>query len=379
MKKLLIITALCLSSIGMGAQEKKTSWFNNINFSGYGMVQYQYSGQENSKSNSFNLRMLRFSLDGRILDDFYWKAQLQFNGNTSTLGDSPRLVDLFAEWQKYDFFRVKIGQFKNPFTFENPMAPIAQGFMSYSQNVTALAGFSDRSGKHASNGRDIGLQFQGDFLKNSNGRNLIHYQVGVFNGQGINVKDVDQRKNVIGGIWVMPVKGLRIGAFGWEGSYARKGTWTTTDNNGVETQHNGTRSLDQHRYAFSVEYAANDWTLRSEYIHSTGSAFAETLGKSSDKSTNCNLNTALGDKADGVYALAIAPIIKNKLHVKGRYDLYRDNGEWNRAKTRYEIGADYEFNKNLELNAEFARVNDRSLGSVKHDYNMVDVEVDFKF
>lgn len=379
MKKLLIIAALCLSSIGMGAQEKKTSWFNNINFSGYGMVQYQYSGQENSKSNSFNLRMLRFSLDGRILDDFYWKAQLQFNGNTSTLGDSPRLVDLFAEWQKYDFFRVKIGQFKNPFTFENPMAPIAQGFMSYSQNVTALAGFSDRSGKHASNGRDIGLQFQGDFLKNSNGRNLIHYQVGVFNGQGINVKDVDQRKNVIGGIWVMPVKGLRIGAFGWEGSYARKGTWTTTDNNGVETQHNGTRSLDQHRYAFSVEYAANDWTLRSEYIHSTGSAFAETLGKSSDKSTNCNLNTALGDKADGVYALAIAPIIKNKLHVKGRYDLYRDNGEWNRAKTRYEIGADYEFNKNLELNAEFARVNDRSLGSVKHDYNMVDVEVDFKF
>ena len=34
---------------------------------------------------------------------FYWKTQIQFNGNTSTLGSSPRMVDLFAEWQKYEY------------------------------------------------------------------------------------------------------------------------------------------------------------------------------------------------------------------------------------------------------------------------------------
>ncbi len=101
--------------------------------------------------------------------------------------------------------------------------------MGYSQNVSKLAGFSDRAGEHASNGRDIGLQLQGDFLKNANGRNLLHYQIGVFNGQGINTKDVDNQKNIIGGVWVMPVKGMRIGAFGWTGSYARKGTWNDDD------------------------------------------------------------------------------------------------------------------------------------------------------
>ena len=226
MKKGIIMTLFAVIFHTADTLAQMPAWLSNVKLSGYGITQYQYSSQENAKSNSFNLRLARISLDGRIVNDFYWKAQIQFNGNTSTLGSSPRLVDLFAEWQKYDFFRVKLGQYKNPFTFENPMHPIDQGFMSCGQAVLKLAGFSDRAGAHSSNGRDIGLQFQGDFLKNNKGRNLIHYQVGVFNGQGINVKDVDQQKNIIGGVWVMPVQGLRIGTFGWTGSYARKGSWT---------------------------------------------------------------------------------------------------------------------------------------------------------
>lgn len=373
MKKLFLSAAMAVMALAANAQEAKPSWINNVKLSGYGMTQYQYSSQEGNESNSFNLRMLRMSLEGRIMNDFYWKTQIQFNGNTSTLGNSPRVVDMFAEWQKYKYFRVKVGQFKRPFTFENPMNPIDQGFMSYSQNVSKLAGFSDRAGGHASNGRDIGVQFQGDFLKNASGRELLHYQVGVYNGQGINTKDVDQRKDVIGGVWVMPVKGMRIGVFGWEGTYARKGSWTGEDG----TAQSGVRSLDQHRYAISGEYVTNDWTFRSEYIHSTGKAFAKALNNTNDAtSTDCNLS-ANGDKADGLYALVIAPIIKKKLHVKARYDMYRPTAEWSRSKTQYEIGADYVFHKNFQINAEFARVNDRTLA--EHNYNMVDVEVDFRF
>lgn len=377
MKKIITATLLAATVMTAGAQEKKSpAWISNVRLSGYGMLQYQCSTQEDAESNSFNLRMARVSLDGRILNDFYWKAQIQFNGNTSTLGSSPRIVDLFAEWQKYSYFKVKLGQFKRPFTFENPMHPIDQGFMSYSQNVNALAGFNDRAGGHASNGRDIGIQVQGDFLKNGNGRNLIHYQVGVFNGQGINTKDVDQQKDVIGGLWVMPVEGLRIGAFGWVGTYARKGAWKTPAQDGItEVEHKGTRSLRQRRYAFSAEYAADDWTFRSEYIHSTGEAF-KTRYQDADDATDCTLSSN-GDKADGFYALAIAPIIKKKLHAKARYDLYRSNGEWDKANTQYEIGVDYEFHKNFQIGAEYALVNNRALE--KHNYSMVDVEVCFRF
>ena len=375
MKKV-ILTALVAVSLTTQAQEKKASWFNNVKLSGYGMTQYQYSSRENDKSNTFNLRMFRLALDGRIMDEFYWKAQVQLNGNTSTLGSSPRVVDLFAEWQRYSAFRVKIGQFKRPFTFENPIHPITQGFMSYSQNVLKLVGMSDRTGEHASNGRDLGVQIQGDFLPNAEGRNIRHYQLGVFNGQGTNTKDVDQRKDVIGGIWVAPIKGLRLGVFGWEGSAARKGTWT--DDNG--NSHSGVRSLPKHRYAISGEYLCNDWTFRSEYVHSTGKAFSTTINNfNDDNSKNCNLSKN-GEKADGYYALVIAPVIQKKLHAKARYDVYRPKAEWATAKTYYEVGFDYEFHPNFQINLEYARVNDKSVSALaKHSYNMVDVEVDFKF
>ena len=341
------------------SQEDKTTieipqWIKDIKLSGYGMVQYQAEDKKDAEHNEFNLRLVRLALDGKI-SDFQYKVQIQINGNTSSLGSSPRLVDLWTEWQKYDFLRIKAGQFKRSFTLENPMHPITQGFFSYAQAITKLAGMSDRTGEHASNGRDIGIQLQGDFLKNANNRNLLHYQIGVFNGEGINKKDADNRKDIIGGFWVMPVKGMRIGAFGWTGS--RVISYTDPD-----TKVAYTRSVPKNRYALSADYVTeSDWTFRTEYVHSQG----------------YSANLADGDKADAYYALCIAPVIKKKMHVKARYDLYRPTKEWSTSKTYYEIGADYLISKNVQINLEYARVNDRT--ATKHNYNMVDVQLDFRF
>ncbi len=377
MKILTSLALAALATISASAQDKKPQIqvLSDIKFSGYVMTQFQASDQEDKESNSFNIRMVRMALEGRLMQDLYWKVQIQANGNTSDLGSSPRMVDAFAEWQKYDAFKIKAGQFKRPFSFENPMHPITQGFMGYAQGISKLSGFSDRVGEHASNGRDVGVQIQGDFLKNEAGRNLVHYQIGVFNGQGTNQKDVDQRKDIIGGVWVMPIKGLRIGAFGWTGSYARKGTWTEVDANGNAQTKSGVRSVSKNRYAFSAEYAANDWTVRSEYIHSQGYGFEKSM--SSGKETDCSINYAAGDKADGFYALMIAPVVSKKLYAKARYDLYRPRAEWSTSKTNYEIGANYWIGKSIMIGAEYVRVNDRSLK--KHNYNMVDVELDVKF
>lgn len=350
MKKTILTTLFLGVTFIAFAQETKTEipqWINNLKLSGYGMLQYQAQDKYEAHDNTFNLRIARMALEGRIGKDFYWKTQIQISGNTSSVGSSPRLVDLFGEWQKYKYFMVKAGQFKRPFTFENPMHPINQGFMSYSQNVSKLVGFTDRTGEHASNGRDIGVQVQGDFLEDSNGRSLLHYQVGIFNGEGINKKDADNRKDIIGGFCVMPVKGLRIGAFGWTGSHVIDGV-----------------STPKNRYALSAEYVFDDWTIRTEYIHSQG----------------YGANLAAGDKADGYYALCIAPVIKQKMHLKARYDLYRDRKSWSSSKTYYEFGADYIFTKNLQLNIEYARVNDRTIVNAdKHSYNLIDVELDIRF
>ena len=309
MKKRLFTMALVALTLNASAQEKSTKWYDNIKFSGYGMLQYQAEDKEGGEHNEFNLRLMRMILDGKI-GEFDYRAQIQGTNVKGPGEPTVQLVDLYTEWVKHKEFRVKVGQFKRAFTFENPTNPITQGWYAYALAINNLSGFGDRTGEKSSGGRDIGLQVQGDLLPNANGRRLLHYQVGVYNGEGINQKDKDQRKDIIGGLWVMPIQGVRIGAFGW-----------------------------------------------------TGSA-----------------DPSLGDKADGWYAFGIVPVIKSKLHAKARYNCYRKAKEWDSSKTMYEVGLNYYFTKNLQLNAEYARVNDRSIADPdKHNYNFVDVQLDFRF
>lgn len=374
MRRLQLLVSLSLASLAVCAQTAKPSWTEHVRVSGFAIGQYQYSSQKDNKSNTFSLRMARVAVDGKLPYDFYYKVQGQITGNTTTLGTSPRLVDLFVEWQKYSAFQVRFGEYQVPFTFESPIHPIDVGFMDNAQAVLKFAGYSDRSGMHSSNGRDIGIMVQGDILPNANGRKLLHYGVSVVNGQGINLKDVDQRKNVVGSIWVMPVKGMRIGVSGWEGSYARKGTWTDETTGEARS---GVRSLPQHRYALSADYNNDGLTLRTEYVHSTGKAFSRTMQATDDgSSTDCSLSSA-GSKADGFYALAIVPAVKNKVNVKAKYDLYRNNGHWDSAKTFYEIGGDLYFTKALRLSAEYALVNDRTLSD--HNYSLLTAELAVRF
>ena len=98
----LALAALTFGSVSAQEKEAKLKVLSDIKFSGYIMSQYQYSDKESNKGekdiNSFNIRMVRMALEGRVAKDFYWKAQLQVNGNTSNLTVAPRMVDAFAEW-----------------------------------------------------------------------------------------------------------------------------------------------------------------------------------------------------------------------------------------------------------------------------------------
>ena len=131
------------------AQQQKTvqipAWVNNIKFSGYGMLQYQGQDPEGNHSNSFNLRLARFILDGKI-GDFDWRAQIQGTNATGPGQPTVQLVDLYAEWRKYPGFKIRAGQFKRAFTYENPTHPITQGWRGYADVINKLSAFGDRTG-----------------------------------------------------------------------------------------------------------------------------------------------------------------------------------------------------------------------------------------
>ena len=345
-------------------QEKATielpAWVKNIKFSGYGMLQYQGEDKENAHTNTFNLRLARFILDGKI-GDFDWRAQIQGTNATGPGQPTVQLVDLYAEWRKYPEFKIRAGQFKRAFTYENPTHPITQGWRGYADVINKLSAFGDRTGERSSGGRDIGIQFSGDLFPNTNGRRLFHYQIGIYNGEGVNQKDMDNRKDIIAGAWVMPIKGLRIGAFGWVGS--RGGM--------LDPLTNETRSVEKNRYCLSAEYSVDEYMFRAEYIHSQG------WGAKSPGNNVREICYENGDKADGWYVFGIVPLIKGKLHAKARYQTYRNQKSWSTSVNQLECGLNYFFTKNLELHMEYSHVNDRSLA--KHNYNLVDVELDFRF
>ena len=353
-----------VNEVQEATQQKTTievpAWVKNIKFSGYGMLQYQGQDPEGNHSNTFNLRLARFILDGKI-GDFDWRAQIQGTNATGPGQPTVQLVDLYAEWRKYPEFKVRAGQFKRCFTFENPTHPITQGWRSYADVINKLSAFGDRTGEKSSGGRDIGIQVSGDLFPNANGRRLVHYQVGVYNGEGVNQKDMDNRKDFIGGVWVMPIKGVRVGAFGWTGSRGGMKDLLTGD----------TRSIEKNRYCLSAKYDLNEYTFRAEFIHSQG------WGAKSPGNNTREIYYENGDKADGWYVFGIVPLIKGKLHAKARYQTYRNQKEWASSVNQVECGLNYFFTKNLELHMEYSHVNDRSLA--KHNYNLVDVELDFRF
>lgn len=325
----------------------------SLKFGGYIVGKYSISDRSGQASNGgFDLRFIRLYANGYCFRDFYYRFQLEVNGAPGP-DKGPRVVDAFVEWQRYDFFKVKLGQFKRSFGFENPYSPLNVGLGSYSQATMKLASINDRIGEHKSSGRDVGVQVQGDLFPDANdGHHWLHYQVGFFNGQGINHTDKDNHKDLIGGLWFSPVKDLAIGGFGWNGKYT---------NENYKANSNQLREAKRVRWGVGMKYES-DWTVRGEYMSSVGGVVS---------------NAAAPDRSDAWYATVGAPLFKNfKLY--GRWDCYRDAKTWNSLKTIYGLSANYTLGKNLIFQLNYGFNDDRATTGDRY-YNSFDIQVYARF
>lgn len=332
-------------------------------FGGYVVGRAAFNDQDldakNTSHSAFDLRLVRAYVKGKVWNISY-QLQMEMSGVGGTSSATgPRVLDAWAEWKQVDWMAVKFGQFKRSFTFENPMNPWDIGFGSFSQSTVRLAGMTDRVGEHSSGGRDLGIQIQGDLIKcPSSQRYWLHYQLGVFNGQGINHSEQNNAKDLIGGIWVSPAKNLQIGVFGWSGSYC-----STVGSRKV--------SVDRNRMAYGVKYES-DWSVRAEYISSQGH-------KVSDYTDNGDgtLTVKGNDHADAWYVLLGAPLTK-RCKLYGKWDVYRDQKNNGTKKSIYTLSANYYLYKNLKLQALYGFVEDNSTTSDKH-YNTYELQLYWRF
>ena len=262
------------------------------------------------------------------------------------------MKDFFLEWRKYPEFKVKIGQFKRAFGLENPMNPWDVGVGDYSQLTKKLTGHSDYIGaENASNGgRDQGIQVQGDLFPVKDGHRLMHYQVMVSNGQGINTGDANSQKDVSGTLQLQPVKGVMIGFFGWTGNFTANGV-----------------TVNRNRYEIVGKYERNDWSFRAEYAHSTGHKISDY------KDGNWTGNA----RSDAWYATLGIPC-NSWLKTWLKYDTYRDDATWASTKSIYSVCPNISLHKNLMFQPQFNYVHDRSFAG-KSDYCEVWVETYVRF
>lgn len=328
-----------------------------MKFGGYIIGKYSISDRRQQPTNGgFDLRFVRLYADGHVFKDFYYKFQLEVNGAPGE-DKGPRVVDAFMEWQKFDFLRVKLGQFKRPFGFENPYSPLKVGYGCYSQATMKIASIGDRNGEHKSSGRDLGIQIQGDLLPAADGHKWIHYQIGFFNGQGINHSDRDHHKDLIGGLWISPIKDLAIGGFGWNGKY--------TNEKFDATNPKHLKSVKRVRWGVGLKYES-DWTLRGEYMSSVGGVVTD---------------AAAPDRSDAWYATLGVPVVTN-LKLYARYDCYRHAKTWSSLRTDYGLSGNYYLGKNLIFQLNYTFTDDRqtrNFGKGDSHYNTFDVQVTARF
>ncbi|MBR0244220.1 MAG: porin [Bacteroidaceae bacterium] len=308
----------------------------NTSFGGYVIAKVNGTTSDDAKAQAdLGLRLVRLYVDTR-LGDFAFKLQMQVNGNTSGV-NGPRIVDAWAEWQHWKEFRVKFGQFKRCFTFENPMHPWLIGGGAYSQLTDKLAGFNDLTGEHSSNGRDFGLQFQGDLLPGgTDGHRWIHYQAGIYTGQGINFSDKNSRKDLIGGLIISPLSELQIGVFGWTGNYVN------ADN----------ETIERRRYSVGLNYN-KDWNLRTEFAVDNA-----------------------GEKADAWYVTLGSPSFY-RTRIYAHYDVLRNRKSWDGAHSQYGLSVQHSLFTNLMFQANYAFHVNKNAADTR--YHTADIQVYWRF
>ena len=336
MKRILItLAALVLAGTGLAlsAQEtetpeygyKQTGFMSTPKVGGYIIGSYKYSDQEGAhKGPGFNCRLIRLYVDGSIFNDFKYRIQFQANG------EKPHVKDFYIEWAKYKEFSVKVGQFKRAFTFENPMNPWDVGVGDFSILVQKFAGMGDRLGEANMGGRDQGIQVQGDLFPIGDAQyRLVHYQLGIWNGQGINLADKNGAKDIIGTIQFQPLQGLYLGAFAW------KGDWVNGD--GV--------TLKRQRISAGMKYDKDNWTVRAEYA------------------TNIRGERSQTGAADAFYATVGVPVT-DWLKVYAKWDELRDNDV---RHDMYSACANFRLHKNLNFQLEYRYHNNKFIASPKYN------------
>lgn len=317
MKRSIIVFTLLVAIAATGvAQENLTQLTNTLkerlSISGYAQAGYNYEHAE-EESNSFDIKRAILIIKGDITAN--WSALFMYNFSGS------KVLEFYSNYRVCDALNTQFGQFKTPLSIENPMSPTQLEVIDGgSQAVRYLAAVSPSDklyGGHA--GRDLGFMLHGNLLKN-----LVSYKLALMNGQGINVKDKNNNKDLVANLTLHPTNWLAL-----SGSFSKgKGHAIATSPYNPEIAVGDNYRRD--RWAAGFDLHSSPFSLRAEFLQ----------GKDGYVTSK------------GGYLTTVCNVVP-KLDLIASFDYFNYNTTMNEIQTNYVAGIQYWFYPKCRLQAQY--------------------------
>jgi len=165
-----------------------------IKIFGFIQPEFNYTFSDPAES-TFTFRRARIGVTGKILKDFRYYMMLETSPFIGGVG-SAYLMDAFVAWEKYNWARIAVGSYKQPFGRE----------VSTACNSLTTIDRAIVSDQLVSPQRDYGIMVLG-----GNKYNRLNYFVALMNGRGLNVKDNNTKKDIIARVTFKPFDFMTIG------------------------------------------------------------------------------------------------------------------------------------------------------------------------
>lgn len=217
----------------------------------------------------FLARRARIDLRGTLEHDYSYRLMGEFEGATAGSENTANLKEGWIEYSRFPAFRVRVGQFKEPFSLESQYSALWLDFVEQSIGVANLQP-----------AEDLGLMFFGKFWQ---GR--VEYGAGIFNGMATNIIEANDDKDVAARVVLTPfaphrsiwLKGLHLGGsltYGKQNSALDGTGFQTAGGTRFFTYVNPTAGTDVNfndyrwRAGGDIEWDIGPVSLKGEYLYS---------------------------------------------------------------------------------------------------------------
>ena len=314
---LAVLLAVFSSTAAMGQDNNDSDLLKElserIQLHGYAQGGFNYTHKGGEDTPTFELKRVLFWANAQITDRWSFLFMHDFSSVVQEFYTAYRFTRNKA-------LTVRLGQFKNGLSLENPLSPTAMEAIDvYSEGVTYLTGCGSDPLLGVQYGRDLGLSIFGE---TNNGK--LRYELEVMNGQGINKKDGNKEKDFIGRLEYRPVKGLNLVATGQIGrGHAIANSLYNPD------IHEGD-NYKRNRWTVGFDYKSAGFNMHGEYLE----------GKDGCATSR------------GAYVTGAVPVGKG-VELVGSYDFFNFNTSLGMDQHKAIAGVQYWFYKKCRVQLQY--------------------------